>query len=235
MTAAAGPQSLSFFGMPSLWKRITASHINFVTTGYVRLVEPVAMAFVRAGVSANTLTTLGTISTIAGGVAFGTGHIRVGGIIVALTAAADAMDGIVARATGKASVFGAFYDSTLDRVADGALLGGIAYFFATSPAHRSVPMLVMSLIGIVGTFLVSYTRARADALGIDAKVGVMQRAERVALLAVPQAFFGLALDGWVLTGVVCILTVTAWMTAIQRITFVRRSALGRYSPSPEQT
>ena len=75
--------------MPSIWKRITASHVSFVTTGYVRLVEPVAMAFVRVGVTANTLTTLGTVSTILGGVAFGTGHIRIGGIIVALTAVAD--------------------------------------------------------------------------------------------------------------------------------------------------
>src|SRR4029079_14557142 len=89
--------------------------------------------------------------------------------------------------------FAAFYDSTLDRVADGAVLGGILYFFATDQIHKNAAIVVLSLLGIIGTYLVSYTRARAEALGIDAKVGVMQRPERVALLSAPQAFFGLAL------------------------------------------
>ena len=79
------------------------------------------------------------------------------------------------------------------------------------------------LIGLVGTFLVSYTRARAEALGIDAKVGFMQRPERVVLLSAPQGFFGLAWNGWVLIGVVCILAVSAWTTAIHRVAYVRRA------------
>jgi phosphatidylglycerophosphate synthase len=131
----------------------------------------------------------------------------------------------VARRTGRATVFGAFYDSTLDRVADGALLGGLAWFFATDPVHRSDAMLAVSLAGIIGTFLVSYTRARAESLGIDAKVGVMQRPERVVMLSVPQAFFGLALGGKVLMVIVVLLAVTAWITAVQRILFVRRSTI----------
>ena len=84
-------------------------------------------------------------------------------------------------------------------------------------------MVVVCLAGIIGTFLVSYTRARAEALGIDAKVGLMQRPERVVLLSAPQAFFGLALDGWVLMAIVVLLTVTAWMTAVQRINFVYKA------------
>jgi CDP-diacylglycerol---glycerol-3-phosphate 3-phosphatidyltransferase len=80
----------------------------------------------------------------------------------------------------------------------------------------------MTLLGITGTFLTSYTRARAEALGIDAKVGMMQRPERVVLLSAPQAFFGLALDGWVLMGIVTLLTVTACITAVQRIVYVHR-------------
>ncbi|MEO5589999.1 MAG: CDP-alcohol phosphatidyltransferase family protein, partial [Gemmatimonadaceae bacterium] len=175
--------------------------------------------------SPNTLTTAGTVFTIGGGLAFATGHIMVAGWIIGLTAIFDVLDGTVARRTGQASVFGAFYDSTLDRVADGALLGGLAWFFATSPLHRSLPMLAVAILAIVGTFLVSYTRARAESLGIDAKVGVMQRPERVVLLSVPQAFFGLALGGWVLSAVVVVLAVTAWITAVQRILFVRDSAL----------
>jgi CDP-diacylglycerol---glycerol-3-phosphate 3-phosphatidyltransferase len=96
-------------------------------------------------------------------------------------------------------------------------------FYASSAIYHNIYMLVVCLLGIIGTFLVSYTRARAAALGIDAKVGVMQRPERVVLLSVPQAFFGLALHGWVLMAIVVLLTVTAWITAVQRISFVHRA------------
>lgn len=211
--------------MKSLWKRVTSAHVHFVTTGYLRLMEPIAGVLIKLGISANALTTLGTLSTVAGGVAFALGYIRTGGIIIAATAIADALDGIVARRTGKVTVFGAFYDSTLDRIADGALLAGIAYFYATHPVHASQPMLVVSLAGIIGTFMVSYARARAEPLGINAKVGVMQRAERVFLLCAPQALFGLALNGWVLSSVVVILAVTSWHTAVLRINHVRRATL----------
>lgn len=190
---------------------------------YLRLIEPVATLLIRLRISPNTLTTIGTVCTVAGGLAYGLGHIRTAGFIIGATAIFDVLDGTVARRTGQSTVFGAFYDSTLDRVADGALLGGIAYFYAINPVHASAPMLVISIIGIVGTFLVSYTRARAESLGINAKVGMMQRPERVVMLSVPQAFFGLALGGWVLAAVVTVLAVTAWITALQRIAFVRRA------------
>ncbi len=197
--------------------------------GYLRVIEPVAALLVRLRVNPNTLTTFGTVSTVAGGAAFALGHIRTGGYIIGLTAIFDVLDGTVARRTGQSTVFGAFYDSTLDRVADGAVLGGLAYFYATSPVFRSPAMVAVTLLGVIGTFLVSYTRARAEGLGIDAKVGIMQRPERVVLLAVPQAFFGLVFNGWVLAAVVSLLTLTAWITAIQRIMFVRRTTLNTVS------
>ena len=101
-----------------------------------------------------------------------------------------------------------------------------------------------ALVCIVGTFLISYTRARAEALGIDAKVGMMQRPERIILLSAPQALFGLFWNGWVLMAIIVLLTVTAWITAIQRIAFVYRATLERDSnpirmvsdqPSPPKT
>src|SRR5690606_4907167 len=91
------------------------------------------------------------------------------------------------------------------------------------PHIMGTPMVGVLLMGIIGTFLTSYTRARAESLGIDAKVGILQRPERVTLLSAPQAFFGLALDGWVLIGICVLLSVTAWITAIQRIIFVYRA------------
>jgi CDP-diacylglycerol--glycerol-3-phosphate 3-phosphatidyltransferase len=145
------------------------------------------------------------------------------GWIIGLTALFDVLDGTVARRTGQSTIFGAFYDSTLDRVADGGVMAGLAIFYASSPLYHNLYMVVVCLVGIIGTFLVSYTRARAEALGIDAKVGVMQRPERVVLLSVPQAFFGLTLHGWVLMAIIVLLTVTAWWTAVQRISFVYRA------------
>ncbi len=201
--------------MKALWEAIKA--------GYLRVIEPAADFLVRRRVNPNVITTVGTLCTLAGAVVYATGHIMTAGWIIALTALFDVLDGTVARRTGQSSVFGAFYDSTLDRVADGGVLAGLAVFYASSVVYHNVYMVVVCLIGIIGTFLVSYTRARAEALGIDAKVGVMQRPERVVLLSVPQAFFGLALHGWILMGIIVLLTVTAWITAVQRISFVHRA------------
>jgi CDP-diacylglycerol--glycerol-3-phosphate 3-phosphatidyltransferase len=194
-----------------------------IQRGYLRVIAPVGDFLVRHRVNPNTITTVGTVCTVVAGVVYATGHIRTAGWILGLTALFDVLDGTVARRTGRSTVFGAFYDSTLDRVSDGVVLGGLAVFYAANPVHRSVPLLVVTLLGIIGTFLTSYTRARAESLGIDAKVGMVQRPERVTLLSAPQAFFGLALDGWVLAGIVTLLSVTAWITAVQRILFVHRA------------
>ncbi|HEY5545931.1 MAG TPA: hypothetical protein VIK50_07730, partial [Gemmatimonadaceae bacterium] len=113
-------------------------------------------------------------------------------------------------------------------VADGAVLGGLAIFFARNGVHHeipdymSTPMVAVILLGILGSFLTSYTRARAEGLGIDAQVGMLPRPDRVILLSAPQAFFGLALNGWVLIAICLLLTVTAWITVVQRVLYVYR-------------
>jgi len=193
---------------------------DWIKNGYLRLVDPVANWMVRKGVHPNTITVFGTVCTVVGGIIYATGHIRTGGWFLGLTALFDVMDGTVARRSNQSSTFGAFLDSTLDRVADGFVLGGLAVFYATSQLHRSVPMLIVALLGLVGAFMTSYTRARAEALGLDAKVGLLQRPERVVLLSAPQAFFGLVFHGWVLAIIITILTVTAWITVIQRVVYV---------------
>ena len=83
-------------------------------------------------------------------------------------------------------------------------------------------MVGVAVLGLVGSFVTSYTRARAEALGIDARVGILQRPERVVLLSAPQAFFGLAFHGLVLIAIIVLLTVTAWITAAQRVRAVHR-------------
>jgi phosphatidylinositol phosphate synthase len=199
--------------MKSLWAGIKE--------GYLRLLDPVAGALARMGVSPNALTTIGAVFTVAAAVGFGLGHIMLGGWVLSLTALFDVLDGRVARRANRATVFGAFYDSTLDRIGDGALMAGLTMFYATSPHFSSVPLMVTCLVGMIGTFVISYTRARAEALGLDAKVGFLQRPERFVLLSAPQALFGLALGGKVLAAIVILLAVSAWITAIQRIMCVR--------------
>src|SRR5207249_906173 len=171
---------------------------DWLKNGYLRVIDPVANWLVRRGVHPNTITAIGTACSVAGGVIYGTGHISVGGFFLGLTALFDVLDGTVARRTNKSSTFGAFLDSTLDRMADGALLGGLAVFYALNDQHRYVPMVIVCLAGLIGSFLTSYIRARAEALGLDAKVGILQRPERVVLLSAPQAMFGLAWNGWIL-------------------------------------
>ena len=199
--------------MKSLWGGIKED--------YLRLIDPLAGGLARMGVSPNALTTIGAVSTVAAAVAFGLGHIMLGGWVLSLTALFDVLDGAVARRGNRATVFGAFYDSTLDRIGDGALMAGLTMFYATSPQFSSVPLMVACLVGMIGTFVISYTRARAEALGLDAKVGFLQRPERFVLLSAPQALFGLALGGKVLAAIVIFLAVSAWITAVQRIVCVR--------------
>jgi CDP-diacylglycerol--glycerol-3-phosphate 3-phosphatidyltransferase len=194
-----------------------------IKRGYLRLADPLADYLVTRGVSPNEITTLGTFCVVATGIMFGMGHIRIGGWILGLTAVFDVLDGQVARRTGKATAFGAFYDSTLDRVADGALLGGLLVFYASDEVHRNIAMVVVAVVGIIGAFLTSYARARAEPLGIDAKVGLIQRAERLVLLSAPQAIFGLALNGRVLMVIVVLLSAASWITVVQRMMFVYRA------------
>jgi len=202
--------------------------LQLARSGFQRVLAPVVDFLIWRGVSPNAITTFGTVATIIGGGIYARGHIHWAGWVVGLSAICDLLDGTVARRTGRTSVFGAFYDSTLDRVADGAVLGGLAIFFARNGVHHAIPdsmstpMVSVILLGIIGSFLTSYTRARAEGLGIDARVGILQRPERIVLLSAPQAFFGLALGGWVLMSICVVLTVTAWITVFQRVAFVYR-------------
>jgi CDP-diacylglycerol--glycerol-3-phosphate 3-phosphatidyltransferase len=205
---------------------------DWLQNGYLRVIDPVANWLVRRGVHPNTITAFGTVCTVAGGVIYATGHIRTGGFFLSATALFDVLDGTVARRSNTSSTFGAFLDSTLDRVADGALLGGLAVFYAINPHHNNMVMVVVCLAGLIGAYLTSYIRARAEALGLDAKVGMVQRPERIVLLSVPQAFFGLVFNGIVLGLIVVFLTVTAWITVVQRMVFVYQQTNARADAPP---
>jgi CDP-diacylglycerol--glycerol-3-phosphate 3-phosphatidyltransferase len=163
--------------MLSLW--------NTIQRGYLRVIEPVADWLVRRRVHPNTITTIGTICTVIAGGIFATGHIMTGGWFLGITALFDVLDGTVARRTGRSSTFGAFYDSTLDRVSDGVLMGGLVVF-TTSRYKKSDTLLVITLLGLSARS--DLVPARAPSLGIDAKVGLLQRPERITLLSAPKRF-----------------------------------------------
>ena len=132
----------------------------------------------------------------------------------------DILDGALARAGGKTTPFGAFIDSTTDRVSEGFMLTAIAYILATD--HQPV-FVAVAMAAMAGSFLVSYTRARAEALGLKGDVGIGSRAERVVVITA-----GLVLAPWgVLPWAIALLAATAWITVGQRVLSVRRQLLSQ--------
>ena len=197
---------------------------GWIKDGYLRLIEPIIAWFVRHDVSPNLITTVGTACACVVGVLFATGWFSVGGWTLGILAFFDVVDGAVARRTGRATTFGSFYDSTLDRVADAFLFGGFVVFYALHDVPRQAAMVLIAVVALVATQLTSYTRSRAELVGVDMKgVGWMERPERITLLAAPQAFFGRSFDGWILDAVVTLLAVTAVVTVVQRILHVFRA------------
>jgi CDP-diacylglycerol--glycerol-3-phosphate 3-phosphatidyltransferase len=146
-----------------------------------RATGPVGRTLQRSGVTADMLTATGLISAAATAVAVGTGHLHLAIVLLVLTGLHDLLDGPVAKASGTSSVRGAFFDSVTDRVADALILGGVAwYLVSTHPGH----LVLLPFAVLAATNLVSYQRAKAESLGISARGGLMERAERMILLGV---------------------------------------------------
>jgi len=194
---------------------------------YVSLVQPVVNGLLRLGVRPNTLTTIGTGMVLLSAVGYGLGWIRIGGALLLLSGVVDTLDGQVARGSGQATRFGAFYDSTLDRVGDGATFIGIAIFLllAEDVAWR-IPAVVVCMIAILASLLVSYARARAEGLGLDCKVGIAQRAERIVLLGVTSVLVGAGPRAMVLEAIVALLALASSITVVQRFLYVYRVTNG---------
>jgi phosphatidylinositol phosphate synthase len=141
-----------------------------------------------------------------------------GAVVFVAGSVLDILDGALARAGGKTTVFGSFLDSTTDRVSEGFMLAAIAYVFAREGDDVFV---VVAVAAVAGSFLVSYTRARAEALGLRGDVGIGSRAERVVVITA-----GLVLAPWgVLPWAIALLAVTAWITVVQRVLHVRKQLM----------
>lgn len=142
---------------------------------------PIGRAMVKVGFSADVLTASGLLFAVATAFAIGLGHHALGVLLLTLTGLHDLLDGPVAKASASASVRGSFFDSVTDRVSDGVLLGGVAYYLEMQ--HRGA-MILLPFAILTSTFMISYQRSKAESLGIAAKGGLMERAERMILLGV---------------------------------------------------
>ena len=207
-----------------------------VRDGFGRLLDPLAAALIRWHVRPNVITSLGTLVVVASATAFATGWVRVGGFLVLFSGLFDMVDGRVARLGNMTTTFGAFYDSTLDRVGEAALFSGIAVFFLRGgvPSQRLTVAVAACIVALAASLLVSYTRARAEGLGLTAKVGIAQRAERVLLLGAPTTFLGAGNRGMLLFWIVVVLALATSVTVVQRILYVARIAVGPGVRRPPQ-
>lgn len=188
-----------------------------------RTLKPVGAQIKRTGIRADHLTLLGIAMAAAAAVAIGAGALRAGLLLLVLTALPDVLDGAVAKASGTASPRGAFFDSVADRFTDALLLLGVAWYLAdTQPGHLA--LLPMAVLG--ASMLISYERAKAEALGYDAKGGLMERAERMIALG-----FGLLFDS-LLVPILWIMLALTLVTAGQRFIKVWKQASAEVPARP---
>lgn len=192
-----------------------------------KILNPITDWMVRRRVHPNLLTTIGFLVTVGAGLAFSEHHVRTAGLLVLLGGVFDIFDGRVARLSGLGSKFGAFYDSTLDRISEVVVFLGLLSLYNDYRLELGdVGMIYLIMLAMAGSQMISYTRARAEALGLDCRVGLMPRAERVVLVGTSALFFGESWNGLVLKGVIVILAILTNLTAFQRIYWVWKHGRG---------
>lgn len=199
---------------------------QWVRDGFAKALDPLAQLLIRSHVRPNVITTLGTLIVVASAVAFALGRVHWAGFLLLFSGLFDMVDGRVAREGGMTTTFGAFYDSTLDRVGESALFTGIGLYFLRGGVapERVLPAVLACFVALAASLLVSYTRARAEGLGLTVKIGIAQRAERVLLLGAPTMFFGAGSQGVLLFWIVIILALATTVTVVQRVIYVARVA-----------
>ena len=189
-----------------------------------RVFTPVASVLLRLKVSPDAVTVIGTVGTAAAALYFyPKGEFLAGSLVIAIFVFSDSLDGTMARLAGRPSTWGAFLDSTLDRVADAAILGGIALWFAGEGDDPT--MAAVTLAALVGALLVSYARARAEGLGADGSTGIAERTERLAITLLAALLSGISGRPWLLDAAMWAVAVLSWVTVLQRIWSVRRQLL----------
>jgi len=197
---------------------------------FTALFSPLARWLLKIGISPDAVTVIGTAGVVVGALVFyPLGQLWWGTLFITAFIFSDVLDGIMARMREVGSRWGNFLDSTLDRIADGALFAGLAVWFFTGGAN--VPIAVAAMVCLVLGMVVSYARAKAESLGFTANTGIAERAERLVSVLVVTGFTGLGLPEVVLLVTLLLLAVASFITVVQRVVSVRRQALAEPSPA----
>jgi phosphatidylglycerophosphate synthase len=197
-----------------------------------RVIEPTARRLAKMGVTPDALTVIGTIGVAGGAIGFyPRGKFLAGTLVITAFVFSDLLDGAVARVAGTSGPWGAFLDSTLDRVGDGAIFGSLALWYAGAGDSRT--LCAVAIYVLVAGVITSYAKARAESLGMTANVGIAERSERLIAILVLTGFSGI-LDLPVLRTIALWgLAVATTITVGQRIVAVRRQSRGSSVTAPE--
>ncbi|HET7660670.1 MAG TPA: CDP-alcohol phosphatidyltransferase family protein [Oryzihumus sp.] len=196
---------------------------RFARALFTRIFTPVARLFLKMGISPDVVTIVGTVGVCVGALAFYPFHqFFWGTVVIAVFVFSDTIDGVMARLSGRSSRWGAYLDSTLDRVGDSAIFGGLVLYYAS--AGHSAVMASLALACLILGSVVSYAKARAEGLGMTANVGIAERADRLVAVLLATGLVGLGLPEVVLGVVLGLLAVASLITVIQRMLTVRRQA-----------
>jgi CDP-diacylglycerol---glycerol-3-phosphate 3-phosphatidyltransferase len=198
-------------------KKESMTFTDFLRSRFKGVLDPIAAVLNRFGLMPNTVTLLGLLGNTIGAYFIATGNISVGGIIILLMGPIDALDGTMARLRGMSSDFGAFVDSVTDRYSELVIFGGLLIYFLQ---QQNTLGAGLAYLAAAGSILVSYTRARAQSLKMEAKVGIFSRVERFLLLAPCLVFNQPMIALW-------ILAILTNVTAVQRIWHVRQQSYER--------
>ncbi|KIS27223.1 CDP-alcohol phosphatidyltransferase [Arthrobacter sp. SPG23] len=191
---------------------------------FTALFSPLARWLLKVGVSPDAITIVGTAGVVVGALVFyPLGQLWWGTLFITAFIFSDVLDGIMARMQERGGRWGNFLDSTLDRVADGALFAGLAIWYFTGGADRGIA--VAAVVCLVLGMVVSYARAKAEALGFHANVGIAERAERLVSVLVVTGFTGIGLPSVVLLVTLILLAAASLVTMVQRIATVHRQSL----------
>ncbi len=196
---------------------------RFARAFFNKLFTPLARLFLKLGISPDVVTIVGTVGVGVGALGFYPRHeFFWGTIVITIFVFSDTLDGTMARLSGRSSKWGAYLDSTLDRVADSAIFGGLVLWYAGEGGTLYLAALALACL-ILGS-VVSYAKARAEGLGMTANVGIAERAERLVAVLVATGLVGLGVTEWLLVVVLGLLALASLVTVVQRMLEVRRQA-----------
>ena len=191
---------------------------------FAAIFTPVAAFLVRLKVSPDAVTIVGTLGVAAGAlIGYPLGELFWGTVVITVFVFSDIVDGLMARMLGRSGKWGAFLDSTLDRVGDGAVFAGIVIWFYTGGNNHFIAAMALTCL-VLGS-IVSYAKARAEGLGMTANVGIAERSDRLVVVLVATGLVGLGIPEAVLAVVLVLLAIASLVTVFQRIGTVRRQAL----------